>query len=476
MKRIISIALIVLLSVGVLTAADLGQSGDTIHAYIVLDCGRADMETWEMLRARAIEVICTLNAGDRVTVITAHQSGARLYLDGEISSDKTSVDAIVKKIATLSKDWVVRADISAATAFAYERMAMPEPARQGCAVLTTGDMRDDEFAGMVHVAGLFAARKVPLTLICEHTKTNRQLLLSGIDLHYLDKPAIAEWLGKVRPVAQTKAEPNLSKVPESPKPVEGGKTKVAPMPSVIVSPPVQPQPTPTPPKAPAPRPTVVPDVNSSKPAAVKPNPSVDSNRPAKTPLPPLAKRTEPNDANQAKTEDAQKAQAKAGEHNSTDAQTRSSSFSLWYVWVPVVLGIVVGGILLLKKLIGRSRSVDKAEDADEIPMILVAYVGDDRRELGSLKDIREIIIGSGLGCTVFISGADIASQHLKITRSRGGFKLKNCADAAVTLNGSSVEPKGKTVLDLPAEIEITADIVVTIVEESQKIVNGKELI
>jgi len=32
------------------------------------------------------------------------------------------------------------------------------------------------------------------------------------------------------------------------------------------------------------------------------------------------------------------------------------------------------------------------------------------------------------------------------------------------------------VLDLPAEIEITADIVVTIVEESQKIVNGRELI
>ena len=465
MKKIIGIALIVLLSVGVLTAADLGQSGDTIHAYIVLDCGRADMETWEMLRARAIEVICTLNAGDRVTVITAHQSGARLYLDGEISSDKTSVDAIVKKIATLSKDWVVRSDISAATAFAYERMAMPEPARQGCAVLTTGDMRDDEFAGMVHVAGLFAARKVPLTLICEHTKANRQLLLSGIDLHYLDKPAIAEWLGKVRPVIRIKTEPNLPKVPDSPKPAEGGKTKVAPMPSVIVSPPVQPQPTPTPPKAPAPRPTVVPDVNSSKPAAVKPNPIADSNRQAKMPIPPPAKTPEPNDANKAK--DKQKAQAKADGNRPNDLPQSKAAWPLrWWILLAIAV-LLIAAIVVIQSTGGRKPANDVA-DQNAVPTLLVALVGKDRHELGSPSEIREIVIGGGLGSTVFVSGDGIAPQHCRITRGSKGFTLQNCSDAAITTNGLSVKPKGKALLDLPAELELTSDVHVVLVEEEYK--------
>ena len=342
MKRIISVALVVMLSTAALAAVDTGQSGDGIHAYIVFDCGRTDMEIWEMLRARAIEVVCTLKAGDKVTVTTSRPSGPRLYLDGEISPDKTSVDTIVKKIATLSKDWVVRADVPAAAKFVYERMSMPETAQQCCIVLTTGDMRDDEFAGMVHVAGLFAARKVPLTLVCEHTKANRQLLLSGIELHYLDKPGIAEWLGKVRPVVRIRTEPNLPKVPDSPRP----SPKVAPMlkkpdpaPSLIVSPPVKPQPAPAPPKAPAPKPAVVPDGNSNKSAVVKPNPVADFNKPAKTPVAPPVKKAEPNDANQAKTEDAQKAQAKAGKSNSAGTQVRSSLFSRWYVWVPVVLGI-----------------------------------------------------------------------------------------------------------------------------------------
>ena len=471
MKRIISIALIVLLSVGVLTAADLGQSGDTIHAYIVLDCGRADMETWEMLRARAIEVICTLNAGDRVTVITAHQSGARLYLDGEISSDKTSVDAIVKKIATLSKDWVVRADISAATAFAYERMAMPEPARQGCAVLTTGDMRDDEFAGMVHVAGLFAARKVPLTLICEHTKANRQLLLSGIDLHYLDKPAIAEWLGKVRPVAQTKAEPNLPKVPESPKPVEGGKIRVTPKPkptpapSVIVSPSTTPQPKTVTDKAPDAKPGVVPDANSSKPAALKPNPGADSNRQAKTPIPPPAKTPEPNDANKAK--DKQKAQAKADGNRPNDLPQSKAAWPLrWWILLAIAV-LLIAAIVVIQSTGGR-KPADDVADQNAVPTLLVALVGKDRHELGSPSEIREIVIGGGLGSTVFVSGDGIAPQHCRITRGSKGFTLQNCSDAAITTNGLSVKPKGKALLDLPAELELTSDVHVVLVEEEYK--------
>ena len=240
--------------------------------------------------------------------------------------------------------------------------------------------------------------------------------------------------------------------------------KPAPAPSVVVSPPITLPPKTCPDKAPDTKPRVTPDVNSSKPAAVKPNPSADSKGPLKPPIPPPAKTPKPNDAN-----NKQKARAEASDPNSTGTQAGSSLFSRWYVWVPVVLGIVAVGILLLRKLIDRGKSTDKAQDADEIPMILVMYVGDDRREMGSLKDIHEIIIGSGLGSTVFISGAGIASQHLKITRSGSDLKLRNCSDAAVTVNGLSVEPKGKMVLDLPAEIEITAGVVVTVVEESQQL-------
>ncbi len=471
MKKIIGIALIVLLSVGVLTAADLGQSEDTIHAYIVLDCGRTDMETWEMLRARAIEVVCTLKAGDRMTVIISHPSGARLYLAGEISPDKTSVDAIVKKIATLNKDWVVRTDMSAATAFAYERMAMPEPVRQGCVVLTTGDMRDDEFAGMVHVASLFAARKVPLTLICEHTKANRQLLLSGIELHYLDKPAIAEWIGKVRPVIRIKTEPNLPKVLDSPKPVEGGKIRVdpkpkpTPSPSVIVSPPTTPQPKTGTDKAPDAKPGVVPDANSSKPSTVKPNPSEDFNKPAKLPVAPLTKKAESNDANKAK--DKQKALAKADGNRPNDLPQSKAAWPLRW-WILLAIAVLLVAAIVVIQSIGGRKPADDVAVQNAVPTVLVALVGKDRHELGSPSEIREIVIGGGLGSTVFVSGDGIAPQHCHITRGSKGFTLQNCSDAAITTNGLSVKPKGKALLDLPAELELTSDVHVVLVEEEYK--------
>jgi hypothetical protein len=392
-------------------------------------------------------------------VITVHPSGARLYLDGEISPDKTSVDTIVKKIATLSKDWVVRADMPAAVAFAYERMSMPEPARQGCVVLTTGDMRDDEFAGMVHVAGLFAARKVPLTLVCEHTKANRQMLLSGIELHYLDKPAIAEWLGKVRPVIMVKAEPNLPKVPDSPRPapkVVPVPKKPDPAPSLIVSPPVKPQPTPAPPKAPAPKPTAVPDGNSNKPAVVKPNPVADSNKPAKPPIAPPVKKPEPNDVNQARIDGKPKVLP----------QDKSGWPVRWWIMLAVVV-LLIAAIVVIQSIRDPESDSDVA-DQNAVATVLVAHVGKDRHELGAPADIREIIIGGGLGSTVFVSGDGIAPQHCRITHNSKGFTVKNCSDAAMSVNGLAVKPNGKVILDLPAELELTADIHVVLVEEEYK--------
>jgi len=120
-----------------------------------------------------------------------------------------------------------------------------------------------------------------------------------------------------------------------------------------------------------------------------------------------------------------------------------------------------------KAAAGR-KVINKATDDAETPKSLVVYIGDDRRELGSLRDIREIIIGSGLGSTVFVSGEGIAAQHLKISSSGSSLKLQNCSDAAITVGGLSVKPKGKVQLDLPTEIELTQNVSVVFIEEECK--------
>jgi hypothetical protein len=101
----------------------------------------------------------------------------------------------------------------------------------------------------------------------------------------------------------------------------------------------------------------------------------------------------------------------------------------------------------------------------EPPKSLVAYIGDKRHELGSVNDIREVAIGSGLGSTIFISGEGIAPVHVRILGSGKGLKLQNCSDSTITVGAETVKPKGKMSLDLPTDIELAQNITIALIEE-----------
>ena len=178
------------------------------------------------------------------------------------------------------------------------------------------------------------------------------------------------------------------------------------------------------------------------------------------------KKIEPKDCNKP---DKPKDSNKHHKANSTGSHATTSSFARWYFWVLAVIGVLFPAVAYACfKMCGGRNTVNEVTDDAEVPKSLVAYIGNDRRELGSLCDIREIMFGSELGSTVFIGGEGIAAQHLKIFSSGNSLKLQNCSDAAITVGGLSVKPKGKMSLDLPAEIELTQNVSVVLIEEECK--------
>jgi hypothetical protein len=438
---------------------------DSLHLFLVLDCGKMDMNTWETLRARAVETICALKPGDRVSVITAHSSDPQRFLDIVISKDKSVIDSGIKKIGTKGKDWFARAQLSTAVELAYEYADSGDAARQCCMVLSSGDISDEEFVRVKQVTELFAMHTYPLVFIFEHTSINREVLLGDMQIRFLDKPGIAEWLTQIRPVIDVKPESNLPKMPDSPRstPKPAPEPRQLPAPAVI-----------TPPALPALSPAavsdakkthVMPDCNGGKPAMAKV--VIDFSKPGKIILLPPNK-AQSDGVNHAKTMHDQ--QAKAAHLPAKDLQ-RGAGWPLGGGLILAVAILLIIGVVI-KRIISRRKPANCVTDIEVVPTVLVAYVGKDRHELGSSADIREIVIGSGLGCAVYVTGDGVAPQHCRFTRNSKGFALKNSSETAITVNGLSVKSGGKVSLDLPAELELTPGVHVVLVQE-EEIVNSQ---
>jgi hypothetical protein len=475
MKKLMTILFVLWFSVQVLGAAVAARpadAADNIHVWLILDCGKTDMPTWETLRARAIEAICALKAGDRVTVFTAYPSEPRRYLDITISSDKSDLDTQIKKIATLGKDWFVRSQPSVAMAFAYEYLDSGDAGRQCCIVLSSGDMGDEEFVRVKHVAELFPARKCPLVFICEHTLFNRQMLLCDMQIRFLDKPAIGEWLNQVRPVIPARLEPNVTPSPVVPGPV------VIPKPVVVV------------PKPPAGAPVVaertkravVPAVPKPGPVAHPDSNSVQSSRPAPKPTPKASDAVvvipDSPTPPPAKTPDVKLVDPNKTGSEKHAVQANLNAKKVWYKWLPAfIAAALLLGLMVFIIRVGGSKKPDKNDttqaDGMSVPMVLTAHVGKDKHELGDPAAIREITIGSGLGSTILIDQEGIASRHCRITKGPKGYTVHNCSNSSISSGGIAVKPKGRATLDMPAEIEITDSVHVLLIEEEAKTSNGK---
>jgi hypothetical protein len=499
MKTIL-IALIVAISSINAMAVSYGDSMATVgnlQVYIVLDCGKTDMETWETLRGRAIETVCTLKAGDRVSVITAHPMQARLYLDGTISENKASVDSIVKKLATLGKDWVARADLPSALEFTCENMYLPSDIQKCCIVLTTGNVSNEELNDMLSIAKLFSTKKWPLVTVCEHTKANRQFIVSEMKVHYLNQPAIAEWLGSIRPI-HSKSEPNMptqvSQVSEANSTKVDNKPKNPMTPS---SPDPNSQVTPSASGVPLPSESVpqtpplltdfdyVIDNNEERSDHLEPNDipefrpgaeAGDVNQPLATYPDPV--HNDPCDDGDVNVPDsAQKLDT--GDAKSLFANFWKGSVTKYGIAAIVIIGVIAFIVVVIAnyrnaKTPGNTTDKKKVTEAE----FSIFAIKDDKDEhphnLGVETSIRTLFFGSAPQSAVPLAGEGIEPKEFQLSNKGGKFTIKNTSSHILTVNGIAIKQQKQWDVIFPVSIQSAYGLNLVIVRENSNQVSIKK--
>ena len=143
--------------------------------------------------------------------------------------------------------------------------------------------------------------------------------------------------------------------------------------------------------------------------------------------------------------------------------------------IPIVIlsAMILGAIALILYATSKSTSKStsqKAADSDENKQYhLIAFVFDQRYDLGPLDALSEITIGRGIGSTIYIDNGTIEDKHLRIFRNRNGLKVQNLAPSPIIVNGSELTHRQKTFLDLPADIELTPEVTLTVLSEPLEI-------
>jgi len=163
-----------------------------------------------------------------------------------------------------------------------------------------------------------------------------------------------------------------------------------------------------------------------------------------------------------------KAKGKQGAGVDNDSKKRKSSV-LDIIPIALLLTMILGAIGLILYAISESISKStspKTADADKSKQHhLIALVFDQRYDLGASDALSEITIGKGIGSTIYIDNGTVEDKHLRIFRNRNGLKVQNLAISPIIVNGSELAHRKKANLNLPADIQLTDDVTVTILSE-----------
>jgi hypothetical protein len=97
---------------------------------------------------------------------------------------------------------------------------------------------------------------------------------------------------------------------------------------------------------------------------------------------------------------------------------------------------------------------------------LICYVGEQRFDIGDLNSFREVVIGSGMGCTIFIDNEAVEAHHLKVINTSDGLQVKNLAGKSIHVNGTCLGPNKSCPLSLPVDITLAPEISLTLILET----------
>ncbi len=137
--------------------------------------------------------------------------------------------------------------------------------------------------------------------------------------------------------------------------------------------------------------------------------------------------------------------------------------AFWWVLLPlIVLTIVFGTIYLIGSTKARkwqqsvTARLNQGRRTGE--HTLIVRVNGNTHRLGRLEHFTRCSIGRGLANAIRIDDKNVAEQHLRLIKRREGLVVRNLSSSPISVNGSTVKPRHKQQLILPAAIELTEKI------------------
>ena len=414
----------------------------SVHLCIVLDCGATSQRSWDMLKTTAIETLYSLKPGDRVEVIAAYPFKMYLQIDAVISvANKTDYEKMVKKLAALDKEFLFDSDMSRAVESAYQYLGKNSHGRKCCVILTSGKLNDGHVKEIRQLGLAFKARGWPLCIVCDRERTNRELLIAAnnkeLDIRFIDNASLSDWIDNVRSSSAlknlkdttTQPKPKSETIDESVKAKDGKATS-----------------------------TVIPDGSVKQPIEVKivelpqQKAIVDVNKP-KVGQPPEKAKVKPE----------------AVADKKVNGGKKRKSLVLDIIPIAILLTMILGAVVLIIYSGSKPASKPAPQTGEDKQYHLIALVFDQRYELGSLDTLGEITIGRSIGSTIYIDNETIEDKHLRIFRNHNGLKVQNLALSPIIVNGSELAHRKKAILDLPADIELTPEVTITVLSEPLEI-------
>jgi len=122
-------------------------------------------------------------------------------------------------------------------------------------------------------------------------------------------------------------------------------------------------------------------------------------------------------------------------------------------------------VVLATKLGGSGEDLPALDESGEFttPHKLMCAAGDQEYDLGEEEHIHTLVIGTGVTSAVpLMDDQELEDEHVKITRRRHGYRIKNRAEQPIVVDGTAVKKNGKLELMLPATIELTPQTRITL--------------
>lgn len=451
MKRLISISLVLLMLTSLIYGGENVSIEDikpNVFAGVIRDTSPTSEKNWNMQHAVNVEIVHSLKSGDWLTEWVARPGRPSVPIDTIVTTDGPEKYHIINKISGTSKEWLFSADIARAMEAAFDSFREKDKDYQCCLIIITkGQMSNKQVAQIRRYAGAFKARGWAVCITCDKKHANRKLLVAAnnkeLDIRFIDKASLSDWIDNVRSAsvyksskgtATRKAKPELEVHDKQPIKTKDGRSM----------------------------PLVIPTEGAKQPIEVKivelPGEKGfdDVNMPDSGKYP-----------SEITKKDHRPIDKEISTANGTkDGQKRKSSIIKTVLAIIFLIG-VLGAMFLIVFSYSKSTTGPRAFDQtdDNIQYRLIAFLANQKYDMGPLDALGEITIGNGIGSTIFIDEETIEDKHVRIFKSRKGLKIQNLADSPIIVNGLELTHRRKTILNLPVDIELTNDVTVTVLSE-----------